>query len=126
MPISAPPLGPNNVTWLEEALRSVSHTPLSEPEKLSTVLLVSGFVRNDATLTADLAAAAAGGTNLTAVDADPGMLSLLTEASRFPALHRAISSGALDDDENPDVEFWFGLQRILDGVAVLIGDRGRD
>ena len=61
VPISAPPLGPNNVAWLENALRTLAETPLSEQQKLSTVLLVTGFVRNDATLNLYLAAGAAGG-----------------------------------------------------------------
>ena len=39
VPITAPPLGPNNVDWMEEALEAMTTTPLSEPEKLSTLLL---------------------------------------------------------------------------------------
>ena len=50
MPISGPPLGPNNVAWLDNALAALADTPLSEQDKLSCVLLVSGFVRNDVTL----------------------------------------------------------------------------
>ena len=36
IPISAPPMAPNNVAWLESALRALSETPLSEQQKLST------------------------------------------------------------------------------------------
>jgi AcrR family transcriptional regulator len=119
VPISAPPLGPNNVAWLEAALRSLSDTPLDEQEKLSCILLVSGFVRNDATLTADFAAGAgAGGEPVM-----PGygaVLSHLTDAADFPALHQAIASGALDDEDDIDAEFNFGLERILDGIDALI------
>jgi AcrR family transcriptional regulator len=117
VPISAPPLGPNNVAWLEMALEALAATPLSEQEKLSCVLLVSGFVRNEATLTADLAAGAAGeqvmpqyGTMLAAVLPD----------GRFPAIRRAIASGALNDDDDLDQEFDFGLVRLLDGIDALI------
>jgi AcrR family transcriptional regulator len=118
VPISAPPYGPNNVAWLDNALRSLAGTPLSEQDKLSCVLLVSGFVRNLATLSADFVAGAGGETVM------PGygrMLSGLTSADQFPALHRAIASGALDDEDDIDVELTFGLECILDGVAVLIG-----
>ncbi len=119
VPISAPPLGPNNVAWLERALRALGGTALGEQDKLSTVLLISGFVRNDATLTADFAAAAqAGGEQVM-----PGygsVLRRLIDTAAFPALDRAIESGALDDDDDIDIEFNFGLQRILDGVAALI------
>ena len=42
----------------------------------------------------------------------------------FPALHRAIASGALDDDDDIDAEFNFGLERILDGLEVLVASAG--
>lgn len=117
VPISAPPLGPNNVAWLDNALAALGGAPLTEQDKLSTVLLLSGFVRNDATLTADFAAGAAGETVM------PGygqMLATLVDPGELPALHRAIVSGSLDDEDDPDVEFEFGLGRILDGVATLM------
>ena len=117
VPISAPPLGPNNVAWLERALRSQSRTPLSEQDKLSCVLLLSGFVRNDATLTADFAAGSGGEPLI------PGygvMLSRIVPPDGFPALHRAIASGSLDDEDDIDAEFSFGLERILDGIDALI------
>jgi AcrR family transcriptional regulator len=117
VPISAPPLGPNNVAWLEAALRSLAGTPLSEQEKVSTVLLISGFVRSEATLTADIAAASAGQRVM------PGygtLLTRLTDAEDYPALHKAIASGAFDDDDNLDNEYAYGLQRILDGIETLI------
>jgi AcrR family transcriptional regulator len=121
VPITAPPLGPNNVAWLDSALQSLVGTPLPEQQKLSTVLLVSGFVRNDAILTADLAASSAGGPVM------PGYgtaLARLIGGHSFPALQRAIASGSLDDDDDIDVEFDFGLERILDGLDVLITSAG--
>ncbi len=117
IPIDAPPLGPNNVAWLDNALRALADTPLSENQKLSAVLLVSGFVRNEATLTADFAAASGGEQVM------PGygtLLAQLTDEADFPALHRAIASGALDDEDDIDHEFDFGLERVLDGIEVLI------
>jgi AcrR family transcriptional regulator len=117
IPISGPPLGPNNVAWLDNALQALADTPLSEQQKLSSVLLVSGFVRNEATLTADFAAASGGGQVM------PGygsLLARLTDEADFPALHRAIASGALDDEDDIDHEFEFGLERVLDGIDVLI------
>jgi len=117
VPISAPPLGPNNVAWLENALRALGATPLSEQQKLSTVLLVSGFVRNDVTLDLDLAAGAAGGQVMPTY---ARMLGALIEHGDFPALADALASGALEDEDDPDSEFQFGLERILDGVAELI------
>jgi AcrR family transcriptional regulator len=117
VPIGGPPITPNQVAWLEDGLRSLAATGLSEQQKLSAILLLSGFVRNDATLMADVAAAA-GGTEVMAGYART--LAELTDAERFPALHAAIASGAMDDDDDPDAEFVFGLERVLDGIAALI------
>ena len=48
------------------------------------------------------------------------MLGVLIEGGDFPALADVIASGALADEDDPDTEFEFGLERILDGVATLI------
>ena len=48
------------------------------------------------------------------------LLGRLTSAADFPSLHQAIASGSLDDPDDPDAEFTFGLERILDGVAALM------
>ena len=118
MPISGSLLlCPNNVAWLNDALAGLAGTPLPEQQKLSAVLLVSGFVRNQATLSEDIAASSGG---------EPGVpgygaaMSALIGPDGFPALRRAIASGALDDDDGLDGEFHFGLARILDGLEVLI------
>jgi AcrR family transcriptional regulator len=121
VPISGPPLGPNNVAWLDAALAGLAETPLSEQDKLSTVLLVSGFVRNEETLLADLTAGAGDRQVMPGYGETIGRL---IGPERFPALRRAIDSGALDDDDDIDQEFDFGLERILDGVAALIARGG--
>jgi AcrR family transcriptional regulator len=120
VPISGPPLGPNNVAWLDNALAALADTPLTEQEKLSSVLLVSGFVRNDVTLALDFAAASGGAPQM------PGygqLLARLITAEERPSLHRAIASGSLDDPDDPDAEFIFGMARILDGIAVLMAGK---
>jgi hypothetical protein len=121
VPISAPPLGPNNVAWLDSTLAALAATALSEQDKLSTVLLISGFVRNEVTLNLDFAAAAGGELVMPTYGR---MLAELLDGADFPALRRAVASGALDDDDDPDTEFAFGLTRILDGVETLIRSVG--
>jgi hypothetical protein len=91
---------------------------LSEQQKLSTALLVSGFVRNEAALSADVV-----GTDNQAAQQFGAALAQLTDPVRFPALHRALASGALEDGDGLEAEFDFGLQCILDGVAMLIDTR---
>jgi AcrR family transcriptional regulator len=121
VPISAPPIGPNTIAWLEDGLRCLAATPLVETEKLSTILLISGFVRSEETLLADMTAASGGERMMPGYGA---MLLSLTSAAEFPALHRAIASGSLDDDDDLDQEYDFGLARILDGVEALIARAG--
>jgi AcrR family transcriptional regulator len=125
IPISGPPITPNQVGFLETGLRALGATGLTDAEKLSVILLVSGFVRNAATLEADLAAAqAASGSTEDVMPAYARLLLQLTDAERFPALHAAIASGAFDDEDDIGAEFDFGLERVLDGVEVLVKARG--
>ena len=122
VPITGPPATPNQIGWLEQGLRCMAGIGLTEQEKLSVILLLSGFVRNDVTLDLNIteAAEAAGLTPREATAGYGRMLARLTAPERFPALHRAIASGALDDDTGLDAEFTFGLERILDGLEALI------
>jgi Tetracyclin repressor-like, C-terminal domain len=53
----------------------------------------------------------------------PRMLSRLTDPRRFPALTAFIAAGVFDAYDDPDDEFIFGLDRILDGVEMLITSR---
>ena len=43
---------PNLTAWLEDGLQSLAATGLPEAQKLSVMLLLSGYVRNEATLAA--------------------------------------------------------------------------
>jgi AcrR family transcriptional regulator len=122
IPISGPPVTPNQVAWLEEGLGALRDSGLREAEKLSVILLISGFVRNEATLAADIAAAAAA-SGAEIMPAWGAVLERVTDAQRFPALRAALASEAFLQDDDPDDEFVFGLARILDGVEALIRAR---
>src|SRR5580704_16583953 len=50
----------------------------------------------------------------------PRMLAELTDPRRFPALAKFLGAGVFEIEDGPDDEFIFGLDRILDGVEVLI------
>ena len=53
----------------------------------------------------------------------PRMLTKLAGPGRFPALAKFIAAGVFDRADDPDDEFIFGLERILDGIEVLISSR---
>jgi len=124
VPVTAPPLGPNNIAWLEAAFRALAGTPLTDLQKLRMVTLISFFVRSEVTLLLDFLAGGAGAAG--AVGEKPStagygaMLAQLTDPLHFPALHKVIASGGFEDDEGPDAQFDFGLECILDGVEALV------
>ncbi len=119
VPIAGAPATPNQVAWMERALWSLRDTGLSEDEKASVLLLLSGYVRNDATLTAELVAA--GFISDEAMIGYSRLLATLTDPDGFPAIHALLESGVFDRADPPEKEFGFGLERILDGVGALIG-----
>jgi hypothetical protein len=53
----------------------------------------------------------------------PQMLTKLADPGRYPALTRFIAAGVFDRADEPDDEFIFGLERILDGIEVLVSSR---
>ncbi|MHA6760964.1 TetR/AcrR family transcriptional regulator [Streptacidiphilus sp. PAMC 29251] len=126
IPLAGPPLTPGQLAWMEAGLAALHGTGFSEQEKLSTMLLVSGFVRNEARQIADLTtgAAAAGLSPEQAMRNYGVLLARLIDPERFPFVHTAINSGSLEDEDGMDGEFRFGLERILDGVDALVRARG--
>jgi AcrR family transcriptional regulator len=125
VPISGLPVMPNEVAWFERALADLGDSGLAEAEKASVIMLVSGYVRTLATLESDLEATvrAAGVTPDEWMAAYPRILTKLADPGRFPALTKFIAAGVFDRADHPDDEFIFGLERILDGIEVLISSR---
>jgi hypothetical protein len=130
IPISGPPVTPNQIAWLDRGLGCLRETGLEEGEKLSVILLLTGYVRSYATLEADLAEGAmASGSDPQAASSNYGrLLAKLTDAERFPALHTLVTSGLFEQEEpeDPNAEFAFGLERVLDGIDALVRARSRD
>jgi AcrR family transcriptional regulator len=122
VPLPGPPLTPNIVRWLEHGLRALTGLPLTETEKMSVILLVSGYARNEASVSADLDETfLAGSTPQQAMSRYGRLLSELTAGHDFPGLNTVIESGFFEaQDDPPDAEFLFGLERILDGIELLI------
>jgi hypothetical protein len=118
------PPTPSQVAWLEAGLSHFAATGLSEQQKLSAVLLLSVFVRSEASLALDLAGARQHVAASSGQPADYGtMIRALIDPDRFPRVWAAAATGAFQDDAGVDGEFRFGLERILDGVEVLLHPR---
>jgi AcrR family transcriptional regulator len=122
IPITGLPMLPNQVSWMEHGLRCLAGTGLSEEQKLSTILLLSNLVRGYALLDADLreTVSAAGADLDVMMRAFGAFMGDVVDAGRFPALHAAMASGALDRADPPGKELDYGLNRVLDGVSALI------
>jgi AcrR family transcriptional regulator len=127
IPISGPPTTPNQVGWMESALALMAPTGMAPVDQMSVLLLLSGYVRNDATLAAsvDAGMAAAHGTPQAGMLAYADLLRRLTDAERFPHLRAVLDAGVLDRADPPEEEFHFGLGRLLDGVELLVADPAR-
>ncbi|MGX1886438.1 TetR/AcrR family transcriptional regulator C-terminal domain-containing protein [Streptomyces sp. NPDC055287] len=122
IPTSGPPLTPNSVAWMEQGLAALAGTGIGEGEKISVILLVNGFVRQEAQLMADLAAANArtGATTEEVLGRYGRTLAKLADPLRYPAVARVLESGVMEQPDDPDFEFVFGLERVLDGVEALV------
>lgn len=125
IPITGAPVSPNQLAWMERGLAAMAGTALEEGEKLSTIILIGGLVRNEATMAADMMDAIM----KSGVSPDQVMgqylrtLRLMTGPDTHPAVTRLLGSDAFAGSGEPDFQFSFGLNRILDGLAELISSR---
>lgn len=128
VPITGPPITPNTVRWFESGLQSFRDTLLLENEKMEAVLLLSVFIRGIETALLDVreAFARTGDTDQGAMSDYGRSLARLIDGQSFPALHHILMSGAIDDDDDPDEEFRFGLERVLDGIDAYIAQCASD
>jgi len=122
IPIVGAPTLPNELAWFERGLACLADTGLSEADKASVVLLISNFVRSDLTLFTAVHRAfeASGISPQQGMTAYGNLILELTEPEDFPHVRRLIAAGVFEQDDPPNYEFIFGLERVLDGVAVLI------
>jgi AcrR family transcriptional regulator len=123
IPLNGLPIMPHEVAWFERALACLQPTGLAEAQKASVIVLLAGYVRNLVATEADIGAAirASGRNPSEWMAAYTRMLGDLTDPQRFPALSAFLAAGVFDAADDPDDEFTFGLDRILDGIEVLIG-----
>jgi AcrR family transcriptional regulator len=127
VPVAEPPILPYQVQWTEAGLDALAATPLSEQQKLSSLVLVNVYVRGQTQLSLGFEATpdASSGAQADA-DKDAGALYgrrllALTDPGRYPRITAALTSGSFTDgsDFGTD-EFTFGLNTVLDGMAARI------
>lgn len=113
------PLGPNEMGWTEAALLALAGTGLSGSEKLDTIVLLNGHARS---LAQQIASMSGDGERQFAEQ----FVEMTTAAAgRYPEVRAAFAEEATAPagKGGPDDALRFGVDRILDGLAVLIDQR---
>ncbi|MHB9864487.1 TetR/AcrR family transcriptional regulator [Streptomyces sp. YIM S03343] len=119
IPVGGPPLEPGQLNWLERGLRTLGRTGLTPNEKLSVMLLLVGYVRHNAQLSAGMASL---GESEAELMADYGRaMDKFIDAESFPAVRELVDAGTFEAAED---DFTFGLRCVLDGIEVLIRTHG--
>ena len=98
------------LSWLDRGLEAFAQTDLDENTKAELALLLNGYVFWASRLRFQ-------------VPDDEGLEIVPPDLdlSRYPSLAVALAAGIFEDDSRtPDDDFAFGLNRVLDGIAVLI------
>lgn len=126
VPLTEPPLAPNQMLWMEAGLQALADTGLSEQEKLSSMLLVDVYTRGITQLA----------TYMNTANRDAGVsereadlryarnLEAVIDPEQLPGIAAAFGSGSLTDGSDfATDEFGFGLQTVLDGIAALVERR---
>lgn len=113
------PFGPRRLAWLECGIAALSGTALSEKEKGDVVQLINGFVFAEAQYATDPTSSEGETDGFTALVEN-------VEAETYPAVINAVDGGAFAAGGGTPSTFEFGLERILDGVEVLIEGRPSD
>ncbi|MDF2808742.1 MAG: hypothetical protein K0S43_3688, partial [Cellulosimicrobium sp.] len=124
IPVTGAPLTPNNLRGADSGLRALRSTPLDDEEKMSVILLVSGYARNAARLQTDLARAVATVDGDVTVQGSAWLDALreLVDEVRFPYLRPLVEAGTYAGEGDIDDTAW-GLERVLDGIAVYVDAR---
>ncbi len=130
LPITGPPSGPGNVAWMDAGLRALRDTTLGWPAKVGSIMVVSGYVREAFVTDRQLeqGRAAADLDEAGVLHAYSRNLRALVDPDQLPDMAALLASGLFDGitsaDADPDADFTFGLDLILDGVAAAIDAAG--
>jgi len=129
IPITGVPLGPNNLRVVDWALRPLRRFPLNDFEKMSIILLLSGYSRSAGILQRDMDRAIQAGSDLGTFSGVGygAALKLLLDPERFPDLYPIVASGAYTEESEVENtvgnDFDFGLERILDGIEHYLASK---
>ncbi|MFV5993429.1 TetR/AcrR family transcriptional regulator [Streptomyces sp. NPDC056231] len=114
-------MGPKELGWTERALSALDGTGLTGAERMDAVVLLTSHVRG---ITLHSRAAAPSGAPEAQLLAALGTV-LRDHGADYPHLAAAAASSVRSGTQGQDQALEFGLDRILDGLEVLIAERAR-
>ncbi|MFI6058105.1 TetR/AcrR family transcriptional regulator [Streptomyces sp. NPDC051286] len=114
-------MGPKELGWMERALSALDGTGLTGAERMDAVVLLTSHVRG---ITLHSRAAAPSGAPEAQLLAALGTV-LREHGADYPNLAAATASSVRSGPRGQDQALEFGLDRILDGLEVLIAERAR-
>lgn len=124
IPMTRPPAGPNTLIWTETGMAAFDDTGLSDQQKLSSLLLTDGFLRNHVRMAAELGALGRGDAP-TGPDSYGTVLARVIDEATYPRLTRATRTEVLDGGPDGTDDFYrselaFGLTIVFDGIAAQV------
>lgn len=127
MPLAAPPVAPNSLTFVERGLEALDGTGLADQDKIRVIGILSSYSLSEARMAYDAARAAqqAKAQAPVPVPSFEALLRELVDEDHYPRLHRLAWSAEAQRAASPEAternEFLVGIELILDGVEALIG-----
>jgi AcrR family transcriptional regulator len=115
VPIRGAPVTPNLLRWVEAMLQALAGTGLNQHDNLGCLMLLDGYARNYANLARQLGAS--DNTPVQAEQVGQFLVPRLIDGG-YSMLTALYTNQEYEDDLDDDLEF--GLNRILDGIQVLI------
>lgn len=118
VPMNDAPITPNVLTWTESGLQAFEDVDFSERNKLSSLLLVDGFVRNHVRQSVQLGAVDSRGALTEDDGAYEASIAALVDEKNYPHLYAAVTS---QSKAEPDGYYYadeldFGLTVLFDGL----------
>ena len=122
-----PPLGPGLMAKYEHELRAFHDVGLDDVETDAALTFLLGFVQAAARAAADARAEAerTAQSDVQWWESNGPLLAMIFDKHTYPTATRigAAAGAALGGAYNPDHAYEFGLQRVLDGLGVLVERR---
>jgi AcrR family transcriptional regulator len=119
LPLRGAPMTPNLLGWAEAILKALTTAGLSPTESLSCAMLLDGYARRIAVARRDLR-------ENTSASVQPAAVARFLEPRLQELGYSVLASLMAGDeytDEIHDDDVTFGLDRILDGIEVLIAQK---